>query len=146
MFSYGWIICRYDVCVSNIITRLLRFVLTCCSFPQIPQTKQTSLNGERTDQEKATLSISAYVERCSHFFVLCPSVRTKDKKELEYDYGSWLASGACRMELFALLLAGNNSIPAIVSAEFMLRNLLRIPRPGRCAFCNFSSRTNAHRW
>lgn len=42
----------------------------------------------------------------------------RDKKGVEYDYGSWLASGACRMELFALLLARNNSIPAIVSFVF----------------------------
>ena len=31
----------------------------------------------------------------------------RDKKGVEYDYGSWLASGACRMELFALLLGTN---------------------------------------
>ena len=32
-----------------------------------------------------------------------------------YDYGSWLASGACRTELFALLLARKHTTPAIVS-------------------------------
>ena len=53
-----------------------------CSFPQIPQTTQTRVNGERTDQEKASRSISAYVERSSHFFVLCPSVQNEDKKDL----------------------------------------------------------------
>ena len=83
---------------------------------QIPQTNQTRANGELTDQEKATRSSSAYIERSSHFFALCPSVKDRDeKKDVEYDYGSWLASGDCRMELFALFLARNNSVPAIVS-------------------------------
>ena len=103
-------------CVSTIIGCALNTHCAAHS-QQIPQSNQVSVKGELSDREKATRSISAYIERCSHFFALCPHVRSRDQKDVgvEYDYGSWLASAACRMELFALLLARKNSIPAIVS-------------------------------
>ena len=83
---------------------------------QIPQTNRIRTNGEPTDKEKATRSITAYIEKSSHFFALCPSVRLQHKKDVTYGYGSWLASGGCRMELLALLLARSISVPAIVSS------------------------------
>ena len=83
---------------------------------QVPQTKRIRTNGESTYMEKATRSITAYIEKSSHFFVLCPSVRLQHKKDVTYDYGSWLASSGCRMELLALLLARSISVPAIVSS------------------------------
>jgi hypothetical protein len=88
------------------------------SFSQIIQTNQADINGGLTDKEKAIRLMSAYIERCRHFFALCPSVHSRDKRDAKYDYGSWLASGDCRMELFALLLARNNCIPAVVSFVF----------------------------
>ena len=42
-------------------------------------------------------------------------MKDQHKKDVVYDYGSWLASGACRTELFALLLARKHTTPAIVS-------------------------------
>lgn len=78
----------------------------------IPQSSQGTA---QRDREKATRSIAAYIERCSHFFALCPSVQSRDNEDIKYDYGSWLESGDCRLELFALLLARHHRVPAIVS-------------------------------
>ena len=105
------------------------------AFPtQIPQTRSTMPDSQR-EPEKATRSIAAYIERSSHFFVLCPSVQSRDDKGVMYDYGTWLKSGACRMELFALLLARSH-IPAVVvqggeATPFMISPSAALPRsPG----------------
>ena len=109
-------------------SRSFRFAsrsLPCTRPPQTPQTDRSNerpTNGiygqtERfTDQERATRSISAYIERCSHFFVLCPSVKNRHNPDVIYDFSSWLKDSACHVELSALLLARRHCIPAIVSA------------------------------
>ena len=56
----------------------------------------------------------AYIERCTHFFTICPTVRHHDLPDVECDYGSWLSRGWCRLELFTLLLARYNRLPAII--------------------------------
>ena len=67
-------------------------------------------------------SIAAFVERCSHFFVVCPIVKSHDYSSVTCDYGSWLLSGENRFELFALLLSRRRRLPPIVSS-LTLRNL-----------------------
>ena len=103
-------------------------------FFSVPQKKLKG--GEMSDQEKATNSIAAYIERSSHFFVICPTVHHQDLEGTVCDYGTWLQSSGCRMELFALLLARHNRIPAIVvkggdATPFLISPTAAIPRsPG----------------
>ena len=78
-----------------------------------------------SDLMKAVNSIPAYVERCSHFFVICPTVMHRDLPGVACDYGSWLQRGWCRVEHVALALARHNEMPAIAvkggdAAPFLL--------------------------
>ena len=74
----------------------------------------TDETGNSNDLMKAVNSIPAYVERSSHFFAICPTVTHGDLDDVICDYGSWLERGWCRVELFALLLARHNDIPAVI--------------------------------
>ena len=67
------------------------------------------------EHEKANRSIAAYIERSSHFFALCPSVKSQDDDDVTCDYGSWLQNSGNRFELFALLLSRHDRPPPIVS-------------------------------
>ena len=109
--------CCHTVALSSFPpVRYSSYIHCCATQLQIPQI-ETSAEGELSDREKANRSISAYIERSSHFFVLCPSVSRRDNDQNDQavcNYGSWLESGDCRVELSALLLARNHCIPAIV--------------------------------
>ena len=82
-------------------------------------------SGDSSDLMKAVNSIPAYIERSTHFFAVCPTVRHHDLPNTTCDFGSWLGRGWCRLELFALLLARYNRLPAIIvkggeTAPFMI--------------------------
>lgn len=66
------------------------------------------------DYQKASRSVASYVDRSSHFFAVCPTVKSKGRDDVVYDYGSWMQSSACRFELFALLLTRHDHPPPIV--------------------------------
>ena len=77
---------------------------------------------ERLDKIKAAHSVPAYIERCSHYFAICPNIQIGNHTTC--DYSSWLARGFVRVELFSLLLARHN-MPVIVvrggdAAPFMI--------------------------
>ena len=88
---------------------------------------------------RAVSSIPAYVERCSHFFVLAPPT-THEDTGATCDYGAWLGRGWCNLELVALLLARFARMPAIVikgpdCAPFMIGGGVALTHPpGRGAF------------
>ena len=48
---------------------------------------------QRTELMKAINSIPAFVERCTHFFTLCPTVQHKELREITCDYATWLTRG-----------------------------------------------------
>jgi len=106
-------------------------------FISMPQTRGS-------DYEKARRSIAAFVERSSHFFVLCPTVIRQDHDDMVCDYGSWLQNSENRFELFALLLSRRDRPPPIVvkgaeATPFMISPTAAIPRSpglGRMACCD----------
>ena len=100
--------------------------------------------GRMTELMKAVNSIPAYVERCTHFLAICPTIQHRDLDEVACDFASWLERGWCRVELYSLLLARHNSIPAIVvkgseCAPFMISPSAALPRSpglGRYTCCD----------
>ena len=74
---------------------------------------------------KAVNSIPAYIERSTHFFAVCPTIRHQDLTKVTCDYGSWSGRGWCRLELLALWLARYSNLSGIVvkggeAAPFMI--------------------------
>ena len=69
------------------------------------------------DYEMASRSTAAYIERSSHFFVVCPTVKHQDNANVTCDYGSWLQNSGCRFEMFALLLSRHDRPPPIVRVQ-----------------------------
>ena len=70
--------------------------------------------GGQSDLMKAVESIPAYVERCSHFFAVTPSVEHRDLSGTMCNLGSWLRRGWCRVEMISLLLSRFSRLPVIV--------------------------------
>ena len=83
----------------------------------LPQNRPT---GQTQSGDITANSIADCIARCSHFFAVCPTVQSREDK-MACNYGTWLESGACRFELFALLLAQHYRIPAIVSCKRLRR-------------------------
>ena len=117
--------------------------------------------GQASDLMKAVNSIPAYVEKCSHFFTICPAVTHRDMPNAMCDFGSWLGRGWCRVEMFALLLARHSRIPAIIvqggdGTPYMIRRvvsfclaqwnrvvffqILFLTSVGRCQCCHIVGR------
>ena len=111
------------------------------SIPQIG----SYFNGDvQSELVKAVNSIPAYIERSSHFFVVCPTVEHLNFPDELCNFGSWQARGWCRVEQCALLLARHNELPAIVitggeSAPFMISPataLANTPGTGQFSCCS----------
>ena len=70
------------------------------SVPQEVTTTYTELStggeGQASDLMKAVNSIPAYVERSSHFFAICPTVKFRESPEVVCDLGTWLGRGWCK--------------------------------------------------
>ena len=90
------------------------------SLPQVPQhvTHNATSVGSHDDitaqRAQALHSMPAYIERSSHVFAICPTVRHRDRTDVVCDYSSWLRNGECRVQLSALMLARHNELPVIV--------------------------------
>ena len=90
--------------------------MLCVCARQVPQNARGYYSSEttQTDMMKTVNSIPAYIERSSHFFVLCPTVQHLDQPDTQCDLASWQGRGWCRVEQAALLLARFTVIPAII--------------------------------
>ena len=74
---------------------------------------------------------------------MCPTITHQDLKGAECDYGSWLGRGWSRLELFALLLARYNRLPAAIvkggeTAPFMIASqavMSNLPGHGAYTCC-----------
>ena len=68
---------------------------------------------------KAINSIPAYIERSTHFFVVCPEVRHRDMPGVVCDLSSWFDRGWCRVEMNSLLLARKRKLspPILVQSS-----------------------------
>lgn len=65
-------------------------------------------------QQRAIFSISYYIEQCSYFIVLCPSVRHADTGD-PCDYESWWQRGWCRFEDISNILSGQQVVPVVLT-------------------------------
>ena len=54
--------------------------------------------GTEAELLKSINSIPAYIERCSHFFVLCPTIQHKELADISCGFGSWGRRSWCRFE------------------------------------------------
>ena len=66
-----------------------------CSAPTVPS----------ESMKTALRSFSAYIERSTHFFALCPPTKYENDSDRTCDFRSWCARGSVRVELSALLMA-----------------------------------------
>ena len=71
-----------------------------------------SAEEQRLSLHLAVLSIPAYIESSSYFFVLCPTMRHDDTQTL-IDYHTWAHRAWCRAELTSHLLS-SSSAPVVV--------------------------------
>lgn len=78
----------------------------------IPQ--EHDVTGEDDSQLRAILSIPWYVEQSSFFFVLCPSAKHRDTKEV-CDYRSWQQRGWCRFEKMVDILSRHRAASLILT-------------------------------
>ena len=105
-----------------------------CSAPTVP-----------SESMKTVLrSFSAYIERSTHFFALCPPTKYENSSDRTCDFRSWFARGAVPVELSALLVAvtptpamlitgGDSPTPAIDVARFAMSLLSGEGRFSCCA-------------
>ena len=103
----------------------------------VPQIGQYHDGEEPHELMMAVNSIPAYVERCSHFFAVTPTVQHLNVKDMTCDYGSWLRRGWCRVEMFSLLLERFNDLPVIVvkggeASPYMIAGHATLARPPGC--------------
>ena len=121
---------------QQIVRRNCYIWLDFCSLPQ----KREAANDNA--QKLASHSISAYIERCSHFFACTPSV-AHHEGGFTCNYGTWLQSSGCRVELCSLLFSRYNHAPAVVivggdATPFMISPtsvISRIPGTGVFSCC-----------
>ena len=68
---------------------------------------------------KAVNSIPAYIERSTHFFVVCPEVEHLDLPGVVCNLSSWFDRGWCRVEMNSLLLARKRKLtpPILVQSS-----------------------------
>ena len=59
------------------------------SVPQKGMYHSPRTPGTAAELLKSINSIPAYIERCSHFFVLCPTIQHKDLADISCGFGSW---------------------------------------------------------
>ena len=65
------------------------------SVPQPTAAKQGEMDETLHIMKAAINSIPAYIERCSHFFAVCPPVPHRDIDGQLCDYGTWSNRGWC---------------------------------------------------
>ena len=78
---------------------------------------------------KAVNSIPAYIERSTHFIVVCPEVKHMDLPGVVCNLSSWLDRGWCRVEMNSLLLARKQKLvpPILVQSSEGERRRAPIP-------------------
>ena len=79
----------------------------------MPQLNGSHTAEARRQRERALKSMPAYVERCSHFLVVCPAVEHRERHKV-CDLSSYFQSGQCRTQMMALMLARHSHVPAII--------------------------------
>ena len=89
------------------------------AIPQVTQ-RIDGVNDDatRSDTARAVQSIPAYVESCDMFVALVPDL-IHSGTGLQCNYGTWLARGWCRAELWCRLLSNrpDTSVVVIFSAK-----------------------------
>lgn len=55
-----------------------------------------------SDIMKAARSFPVYLQRCTHFFAVCPTILHKDLPGEVCNFGSWLQRGWCNFEYVSL--------------------------------------------
>ena len=82
-------------------------------YVSMPQLNGSHTAEARSQRERALQSMPAYVERCSHFLVVCPAVEHRER-QVVCDLSSYFRSGQCRTQMMALMLARHSHVPAII--------------------------------
>ena len=96
--------------------------------------------------ETALRSFSAYIERSTHFFALCPPTKYENDSHRTCDFRSWCTRGLLRVELSAILMAvipkpavlitgGDSPTPAIDVSRFAALWLLSGEGLFACCAC-----------
>ena len=65
-------------------------------FFSVPQQGSYYATETLTELTKAVDSIPAFIERCTHFFVVCPTIQHDDMSDVVCDFASWERRGWCR--------------------------------------------------
>ena len=133
--------------VTYLTHSFVRTRIDFCSIPQLDKSGGGASSGDAERQQndliKAVNSIPAYIERCTHFFAVCPTIQHKDRPDAVCDFGSWLRRAWCNLELYALQLARFGELPAIVVqggaiAPYLMAPVMaaaRLPGHGELTCC-----------